>query len=227
MPSDRPELPRFLKLRLTTTGIVIGERVKRGAFRPCVETIPTSTMMGCLAEHFGLSGVVAIGFFDRKTYQKKLFTYAPFDTALGTAKLPLTLEYLAPVEGHREIVGDVYVAATEETRRTFSSKTQYIVAIGALRSKGFGICKLLFEKEVQPEYKIGYLRGHLRESDASAFGIDPRPIREGGDIISPRYGYLFRPDGYRIGGKYERALLAETILRGPDFLIEREYLYGF
>lgn len=227
MPSNRPELPRFLKLRLTATAIAIGERVKRGTFRPCVETIPTSTMIGCLAEHFGLSEVAAIGFFDSKTYRKKLFTYAPFDTALGTAKLPLTLEYIAPAEGHREIIGEVYIVATEETRKIFTDRAQYTVAIGALRSKGFGLCQLKFEEEVQPVYKIGYLRGHLRESDASAFGINPRPIREGGDIISPRYGYLFRPDGYRIGGKYERALLAETILRGPDFLIGREYPYDY
>lgn len=227
MPSDQRELPRFLRLRLTTQAIAIGERVKRGTFRPCVEIIPTSTMMGCLAEHYDLHGVAAIGFFDSRTYQKKLFTYAPFDAVLGTAKLPLTIEYLAPAEGHRGIVGEVYVAATEETRKIFAKGAQHFIAIGALRSKGFGLCQLIFEEEVQPDYKVGYLRGHLRESDAPAFGIDPRPIREGGTIISPRYGYLFRPDSYRIGGKYERALLAETILRGPDFLIGREYPYDY
>ncbi|MEM4284332.1 MAG: hypothetical protein QXS96_07595 [Candidatus Caldarchaeum sp.] len=227
MLDDHRKLPRFLRLRLATQAVAIGERVKRGTFRPCVEAIPTSTMMGCLTEHFGLAGVIAIGFFDSRTYQKKLFTYAPFDAALGTAKLPLTLEYLAPAEGHSEIVGEVYVVATEATRKIFAKGVEYTVAMGALRSKGFGLCQLTFKEEVQPGYRIGYLRGHLRESDAPGFGVDPRPIQEGGDIISPRYGYLFRPDGYRIGGKYERALLTDTILRGPDLLIGREYPYDY
>lgn len=218
--AEECRMPRFLKLRLTTQAIAIGERVKRGTFRPCVETLPTSTLMGCLKEHFGLENVVAIGFFDNKTYQKKLFTYAPFDTAIGTAKLPLTLEHLAPSNGRQEIVAAVYVAATEQTRRIFANRVPHTVTIGALRSKGFGNCQLQFEDEAQPERKTGYLRGHLRETDAPAFGIDLER-----DIICLRYGYLFRPDPYRIGGRYERALFVGTILEGPDFLIGEEYPY--
>ncbi len=220
MADNRPPVPPFLKLRLTIKAVAIGERVKRGTFRPCVETLPTSTMMGCLREHFGLEDVVAIGFFDHNTYQKKLFTYAPFDAAIGTAKLPLTIEYLAPAKGRQEIVAAVYVAATEQTRRVFANQVSHTVTIGALRSKGFGQCQLWFESEIQPERRVGYLRGNLRESDAPAFGIDVQR-----DVIRPCYGYLFRPDGYRIGGQYERALFAETILEGPDFLIGKEYPY--
>lgn len=219
-PPEMPKMPRFLKFRLTTQAIVIGERVKRGTFRPCVKTLPTSTLMGCLKEHFGLENTVAIGFFDCKTYQKRLFTYAPFDAAIGTAKLPLTLEYLAPQEGHREIAAEVYIATTKETRRIFAKGMTHIVTLGALRSKGFGRCQLRFESEIQPERRVGYLRGNLRESDAPAFGIDVQR-----DVIRPCYGYLFCPDGYRIGGHYERALFVGTILEGPDFLIGKGYQY--
>lgn len=215
---DKRPLSSFLKLRLATQAIAIGERVKRGTFRPCVETLPTSTLIGCFQEHFGLDGIVAIGFFDSTTYRKGLFTYAPFDAVLGTAKLPLTLEYLAPKEGYREITAAIYVTATEKTRRIF--EVPQTVALGALRSKGFGQCQLNFEAEVQPKRKAGYLRGNLRESDALAFGIDLER-----DIICPRYGYLFHPDSYRIGGRYERALFVGTILEGPDFLIGEEYPY--
>jgi len=177
-------------------------------------------MMGCLQEHFGLDDVVSIGFFDPKTYRKEIFTYAPFDTALETAKLPLTLEYLASKDRNRLIRADVYVLATEETRRIFTDGSTHVVWIGAFRSKGFGECRLKFEAEVQPQRKLGYLRGHLRETDAPAFGIDLQR-----DLIRPCYGYLFRPDAYRIGGSYERALFVGTILEGPDFLIGKEYLY--
>lgn len=221
MGDSRPTLPIFLKLRLSSQAVAIGERVKKGTFRPCVETLPTSTLMGCFKEYFGLDDAVAIGFFDSRKYRKETFTYAPFDSAIGTAKLPLTLEYLAPREGYREITGEVYVAATMQTRAVFAdSDRQHTVALGALRSKGFGECLLHFESEVQPGRKVGYLRGNLRETDAAAFGIDLSR-----DLVCPRYGYLFRPDSYRIGGQYERALFTGTILDGPDFLIGEEYIY--
>ena len=220
MGDSRPPLPSFLRLRLTTQAVAIGERVKKGTFRPCVETLPTSTLMGCFKEYFGLDAV-AIGFFDLKTYRKETFTYSPFNSAVGTAKLPLTLEYLAPKDGYREITGEIYVAASPQTRATFAaSDREHTVALGALRSKGFGECALSFESEVQPQHKAGYLRGNLRETDAAAFGINLSH-----DLIRPRYGYLFRPDAYRIGGQYERALFMGTILDGPDFLLEREYVY--
>lgn len=202
---------------MTTQAIAIGERVKRGVFRPCLETIPTSTIIGCLREHFGLEGAVAIGFFDSETYQKRLFTYAPFDSAIGTAKLPLTLEYLAPQKVGKEITAQVYVTATPEARSSFAKGEVHVVAMGALRSKGFGRCQLQFVEEVQPGRKVGYLRGSLRETDAPAFGIAPER-----DVVRPVYGYLFRPDSYHIGGRYERALTAGTILDGPDFLMDEE-----
>jgi hypothetical protein len=220
MADNRKPLPKFLKLQLTSQLIAIGERIKKGTFRPCIETIPTSTMMGCLREHFGLYNVVSIGFFKSGTYLKQLFTYAPFDAALGTAKLPLSVQYLVPKGDNGEIIAEIYIEATKETRCIFVNRVHHIVTLGALRSKGFGHCNLNFEAEVQPERRVGYLRGNLRETDASAFGIDPQH-----DLVKPRYGYLFRPDAYYIGGKYERALFIGTILEGPDFLIGEEYLY--
>ena len=220
MSHSRSQLPCFLKLRLTTMAVAIGERVKKGTFRPCIETIPTSTLMGCFHEHFGLRNLTAIGFFEENCYQKKLHTYAPFDSAIGTAKLPLVMEYLAPRDGIGSITGNIYVASSDDSSRIFNNSRDYLVSLGALRSKGFGQLRLRFEEEVQPMPRVGYLKGNLRESDASAFGID---LEE--DIISPNYGFLFRPDVHRISGQYERALFAGTILEGPEFLIGDEYQY--
>ncbi len=211
----------FFKLSLTTQAVAIGERIKKGTYRPCIETLPTSTLMGCFKEFFGLESVASIGFFVKGTYQKSLLSYAPFDAALGTAKLPLTLEYLSTGNDHKEIKGEVYITATEQTRAIFAEKVvTHQVILGAFRSKGLGLCQLKFERELQPERKRGYLRGNFRETDAPDFGIDLKK-----DIISPRYGYLFRPDNYRIGGQYEKALFVGTILEGPDFLIGEEYIY--
>lgn len=219
--SDKLPTTNFLKLHLTTPAIAIGERVKKGTFRPCIETLPTSTVMGCFREHFGLKDIVAIGFFDRGTYRKEIFTYAPFDGGMGTAKLPLTLEYIAPQEGYENVEGELYVVANEQTRRLFAgNEKSWIVAMGALKSKGFGHCTLHFKKEVAALRKAGYLRGSLRLTDAPEFGIDPEK-----DIIRPCYGYLFRPDEFRIGGRYELALFPGSIIGGPDFLMERGYDY--
>lgn len=221
MPNAHTPLPAFIRLRLTTQAMVIGERVKKGTFRPCVETLPTSTLMGCFHEHFGLKETVAIGFFQSTSYRKDIFTYAPFDACLRTAKLPLTVEHLLPAIGRSQIEGVVYVAATLEAKAVFTPDTgPWAVTLGALRSKGFGQCSLEYIEEVVPTRRTGYLRGHLRETDAPAFGINLAR-----DLIRPRYGYLFRPDPTHISGRYERALLIDTILSGPDFLIGEEYTY--
>lgn len=221
MPETRSSLPAFIRLHLTTHVVVVGERVKKGTFRPCVETLPTSTLMGCLREHFGLEETVAIGFFQQASYRKEIFTYAPSDARLKTSKLPLTLEHLVPALGRRQIEGDVYVANTLEAKAVFTPVGgPWSVTFGAMRSKGFGQCSLEYVEEVTPSRRTGYLRGHLRETDAQAFGIDlPQ------DLIRPRYGFLFRPDSYLIGGRYERALFAGTILTGPNFLIGEDYIY--
>jgi len=211
----------FIKLKLQTKTIAIGERIKRGTFRPCVETIPTSTLMGCFREYFGFSNTVAIGTFVKATYRKTTFTYAPFDSMLETAKLPLTLECLAPSEGRENIEADIFVCITQEANKGFvKDNGPWTVALGAFKTKGFGQSVLEFSDIVKPKFKTGYLLGRMRESDAKYFGI-----KIPDDIICPRYGYLFRPDKYHIGGKYERALFMGTILTGPDFLIGEEYCY--
>ena len=213
----------FIRLKLQTKAIAIGERIKRGNFRPCVETIPTSTLMGCFKESFEFSDTVAIGIFVRETYSKTTFTYAPFDSMLETAKLPLTLECLVPSEGRENVEADIFVCTTQEANKVFiKNNGPWTVGLGALKTKGFGQSILKFIDLVRPEFKTGYLLGNMRENEAEHFGI-----KIPGNIICPRYGYLFRPDQYRISGKYERALFTGTILEGPDFLIGEEYQYDY
>ena len=213
------DTPAFIRLRITTPRVAIGERMKKGTFRPCVETLPTSTLMGCFREHFGFEQTVAIGFFRAGSYRKEIFSYAPLDTSLGLAKLPLTLECLIPAAGQREIEGEVYVAATDEAKKVFApDKGSWLVGLGALRSRGFGYCTLDYRNEISPSRRTGYLRGRLRETDGEAFGIDVHR-----DLIRPCYSFLFRPDPLHVGGQYERALIEGTILTGPDFLIGEDY----
>lgn len=208
----------FLHFELSTQAIAIGERIKGGTFRPCIETIPTSTLKGSFKDHFGLIDVLAIGFFrDRTTYQKDIFTYAPFDTFLGTAKLPISLEYLKPANGTKAVIADIYAVKNRTTESLIRSVPTEIF-LGALKSKGFGRCKLRYIQEVKSNLKVGYLKGRLLEEECSAFGISK--------VIKPCYGYLFYPTS-EVSGVYKRALFEGSIIEGPEILIKKEEEYKY
>ncbi len=209
----------FLHFELRTQAIAIGERIKGGTFRPCIENIPTSTLKGSFRDHFGLTDALAIGFFRERTYEKDTFTYAPFDAFLGTAKLPISLEYLKPTNGTEALKANIYVVknkAAESLVKTTSTE----ISLGALKSKGFGRCELRYIGEVKPDLKVGYLKGRLLEEECSAFGITK--------VIKPCYGYLFYPTS-EVNGVYKRALFEGSIIEGPKILIkeEEEYKYDY
>lgn len=211
MKEDKP----FLHFELNTQAIAIGERIKGGTFRPCIETIPTSALKGSFKYHFNSNDTLAIGFFRGETYKKDIFTYAPFDLLLGTAKLPISLEYLKPANGATAVTADVYAVKNRITE-VLIKVTRTEISLGAFKSKGFGRCKLKYIDEVKPDLKIGYLKGRLLEEECSSFGITR--------IIKPRYGYLFYPTS-EVGGVYKRALFERSIIEGPEFLIKEEYRY--
>lgn len=206
----------FLQFELKTQALAIGERIKGGTFRPCIETIPTSTLKGSFRDHFGLANVLSIGFFREETYVKDTFTYAPFDTFLGTAKLPISLQYLKPANGEKAVQVDIYVVKNEASERLVNS-TPAEISLGALKSKGFGRCELRYVGEVESDLKIGYLKGRLLEDECDAFEITR--------VIKPCFGYLFYPTS-ELSGKYKRALFERSIIEGPDILlIKEEYKY--
>lgn len=142
----------FLHFELETQAIAIGERIKGGTFRPCIECIPTSTLKGAFRDHFGLIDTLAIGLFREDTYQKDIFTYAPFDTFLGTAKLPISLEYLKPANGTEAVIADIYTVKNGTTESLVKTSPVEI-SIGALKSKGFGRCNLTYMGEVKSNLK--------------------------------------------------------------------------
>ncbi len=205
----------FLHFELKTKALAIGERIKGGTFRPCIENIPTSTLKGSFRDHLGLEDVLAIGFLRGGTYQKDIFTYAPFDAFLGTAKLPISLEYLKPANGTKAVEADIYVVKNEAVK-LLAQNTPTEISLGALKSKGFGKCELRYIDEINPNLKIGYLKGRLLEDEHNAFGI----IK----VIKPCYGYLFYPTS-EISGVYKRALFEGSIIEGPEILIKGEYKY--
>lgn len=204
----------FLHFELKTKALAIGERIKGGTFRPCIETIPTSTLKGSFRDYFGLKDILAIGFLREGTYQKDIFTYAPFDALLGTAKLPISLEYLKPADGTEAVEADIY-AVKNEAVKLLVKDTPTEIYLGALKSKGFGRCELRYIGEIEPNLKAGYLKGRLFEDECGTFGIK---------VIKPCYGYLFYPTS-EVSGMYKRALFEGSIIEGPEILIKGEYKY--
>jgi len=208
----------FLHLELKTQAIAIGERIKGGTFRPCIENIPTSTLKGAFKKHFGLGDIFAIGFFREGTFEKNIFTYAPFDTFLGTAKLPISLEYLKPAAGVKAIEADIYVVKNEAAI-SFAKLLPTEIFLGALKTKGFGRCKLQYiNSDKEAPLKIGYLRGRLLEEEQESFRIVK--------VIKQCYGYLFYPTS-EIDGVYKRALFEGSIIKGPEILLKEEYKYDY
>jgi len=205
----------LLHFELKTQAIAIGERIKGGTFRPCIETIPTSTLKGSFRDCFGLTDALAIGFFRDNSYQKDIFTYAPFDTFLGTSKLPISLEYLKPANSTKAVIADIY-AVKNGTTESITKDAPKEISLGALKSKGFGRCELRYMGEVKPNLKVGYLKGRLLEEECGTFGISK--------VIKQCYGYLFYPTS-EVSGVYKRALFEGSIIEGPEILIKEEYKY--
>lgn len=90
--------------------LCIGERIKKGTFRPTVMTIPYTTITGALKTHFGGEEIHAVGCiesYDSKDY----LTYSPRDRRTGVSKIPISLEFLVNVRGH------VYVLKNNETEK--------------------------------------------------------------------------------------------------------------
>jgi len=208
----------FLRFELCTKAIAICERIKGGTLRPCIDTIPSSTLKGAFKHFFGITDVCAIGFLKKDTFMKSTFTYAPFDTFLETAKLPITMEYLKPSDNKYSVKADIYVVKNEKTEILIKNSPTKIL-LGALKTKGFGRCKFKYIEEVFSDSKVGYLKGRLLEEEKERFGIT--------DVFKPCYGYLFFPES-EVYGKYKRALFEGSIIKGPEILIKKEeYKYDY
>jgi len=203
---------KFIKLNLEINSIIIGERIKGGVFRPCQTTIPSSTIEGALKHYLGLD-IKAVGYFVEDTYKIQELTYSVKDKMLQTAKMPIFANYLAPKD--KKILADIFIV--KDNSFSIDLFNGLTFRMGALKSKGFGKCKVAEIKEEEYQIVQGLLKVKLFENEAESFNIT---------AISPIYGFLFRPDKYSIGGKYKRALFPDSLVKAPKILLkEKEETY--
>lgn len=200
----------LLELTVEIDKIIIGERIKGGIFRPCQDTIPSSTIEGALKHCFGIT-VPAVGFFEKETYVFNEFTYSVRDKFLNISKMPIIAEYLQQKTEERKITAKIYLPA-DGPHPSQGDKFQ----MGALKSKGFGKAEIKEIKRISQEIKQGLLKVKLFKDEAEQFGI-----RE----ISPKFGYLFRPDKFSIGGSYQKALFLDSLIKAPELLLKEVTYY--
>ena len=70
--------------------LCMGERIKKGTFRPTIRTIPYSQITGALKAVFGDKEIHAVGHLIEDKMHNKVdyLTYSPRDRELETSKLP-------------------------------------------------------------------------------------------------------------------------------------------
>ena len=205
---------KLLEIFLEIESIIIGERVKGGIFRPCQDTIPSSTIEGALKHYFGVE-VPAVGFFEKDTCEFDEFTYSVKDKFLKISKMPIITAYMKAKNPYRKIKAKVYIPY-DNGKKLINELKGAELRIGALKSKGFGRSKIVDMREVESEAKQGILNVKVFEEEAGAFGIES---------ISPVYGYLFKPDSFSIGGVYKRALFPGSLVKGPEVLLKEVTYY--
>ena len=168
--------------------VCLGERVKKGTYRSTIDTsIPYSQISGALFARFN-QPYHAVGVLHQS--QTEHFSFALQDVARGVAKLTLDVSALSKIRASVYVWNDPSIP--DELPIHFD------VQIGALRSKGFGLCHFDNKRVVSAADQAiipGELRTRIPETQLARFDIDP---------LSPLYGYLFEPDADRLGGRYVR-----------------------
>jgi hypothetical protein len=196
----------FWEYELRAESLHIGERIKKGTFRPVVPAIevegtwyrpiPYSTALGALREVLGLGYepvIHAAGYVTSGNVETLVI--APQNHLTGVSKLPITVEYIAGVEGR------LFIVADGPTRHLPKSLE---MAMGGMRYKGFGLCRLkqVGSQPIEPEIRRGTLLTRIPEYALDVFGIDADQVAMDGPY---RRGYLFKPTS-ATGGVYVRSL---------------------
>jgi hypothetical protein len=210
----------FWEYDLKADALHVGERIKKGTFRPLVPSfrtggktyrpIPYSTAVGALHEYLGLAWdtpIHAAGYFTEGDVEELIV--APRDNVTGVAKLPITIQYLTRAKGKLFVFVDGHTRDLPES---------FEMIMGGLRYKGFGRCRLkrAGKEPLEGQRKEGILLTRMPEEVMDAFGVEPTTVKDDGPF---RRGYLFKPTS-AFGGIYVRSLFEGSIVGAFDSLVE-------
>lgn len=199
----------FLHYIFQSETLCIGERIKKGTFRPTVMTIPYTTITGALKAHFGGEEIHAVGCIERYD-SKDYLTYSPRDRRIGVSKIPISLEFLVNVWGH------IYVLKNKETEKL---PYKFEIKIGALRVKGLGYTQFTKDGTIEidgDELIYGELNTRIPLEHLDKFLVKP---------VKPIYGYLLKPLSLS-EAVYIKSLFEGSEVYAPRFLIKKGVEHG-
>lgn len=211
----------FIEYALTSQALCMGERIKAGIFRPCARTIRYSQITGALRKKFGLPDLHAVGYLvgDDDCNIADHFIYSPRDRASDISKVPLQAEYLTNVNGR------VYIVENEPAK---TLPEEFTITMGALLSKGFGLCNMKKLRLLEDGHEEMRIVGESRD-----FELKVRIPEKYKDIFNIKkifkevYGFLFEPEEEQpYTGHYVRSLFEGSVVRGPKILLKERPRYG-
>ena len=196
----------FMEYKITGEVLHLGERPKGNIFKPCIRTIPFSQISGALNRALGSGSIKAVGCLTEHPdcNQIHYLTYSPRDRGSDISKIPLQVEFLV------NVLGKVYVLRNKDSS-VLPDRLE--IAMGGLRSKGFGRCLLVKEQEIEGrEVGRGILNVRIPMEEAETFNIR--------SVLKPVYGYLFKPLPNTFTGNYVLSLFEGSEVVAPKFLIQ-------
>jgi hypothetical protein len=199
----------FLEYKLKSEAICLGERIKKGTYRPTAMTIPYSQITGALRAFFGRRNIHATGCIVNYA-QKGYLIFSPKDNVTGTSKLPVTTEVLINMEGK------VFVVKNEDTA---DFPNNFSLMIGALRTRGLGVAQLKKIREIEMIDKGKFLKHGILNTRIPLEHLDKFEVIFDEKRMTPVYGYLFKPTSISTGD-YVLSLFEGSEVRGPEFLLK-------
>lgn len=206
------ENPGFLHYRLEADALCLGERIRLGLFRPCLDVFTYTGLVGALKARFPhpYRRLHAVGRFLRDepgVNVREIMTFSPRDRQREVSVIPLEIEYLANVRA------EVFILKNDFT---VNFPTRFTMRLGAMKSKGFGQCQMS---------RIDHVPFSTPQDGLLAVRIpdDPQAHNEIGvrKVQSPIYGYLFQPETGGTG-HYVRALFEGSHVVADPILLQQE-----
>lgn len=214
---------------MSSDSLCLGERRKIGLFCPSAQVLRYSTITGALREIFG-EDVYGVG--GKLKGEAQVLTYGPRERVVKTSKLPLQIEFLTNASG------EVYIdeMTAEKIEQQLKDNGEFLLWMGALKSKGFGRCKLKGGESLTSEELTCSLisletRLPLFTKKYPLTEEELNKVREGEGtthflkevfgiqrVVRPYFGYLFEPDKNRHSGNYVLSLFEGSLIEGPKFL---------
>jgi|GEM_PF-296070 len=240
----------FLKFGFSSDMLILGERFKKGQYRPVITTIPYSQITGALQAIYGngkygldAKQIHSCGHFlikdegDFRLKHIETLTYSPRNRSMNSSILPIYTEYLYNVEGI------VYLKENEDVREVVNetNKGDIPLWMGGLKSKGFGKCKLNFRGIIndKKDIEVGNLNTRLpiiklcspcfetEEEDVKKLIEHGIPTKFLQDVFgikrikTANFGYLFEPTS-ETQGKYVLSLFEGSKVEAPKFLLKEK-----